>query len=93
MLLHPLPDLRGRAIVPCSLTEDRPRDRVPGFGDPAGSNGAAAAMFTRRQSEVRNELARMGKSGEVADLGDNRCRNDWTDAFESLQRRQQRCPM
>ena len=84
MLLHPLSDLRSRAIIPRRLAEDSPSDRVSGLGDSAGSNGTAATVLTRRQSEIRDKLARVGKPREVADLGDDRRRNDWTDTFESL---------
>jgi hypothetical protein len=36
VLLHPLPNLRGRAIVPRSFAEYGPRDRARGLGVPRG---------------------------------------------------------
>lgn len=93
MLLHPLSDLRSRAIIPRCLAQDSPRDRVPGLGDPAGSNGATATVLAGCQSEIRNKLARVRKSCEVADLSDDRRSNNRTDALESLQRCQQWRPM
>jgi len=93
MLLHPLPDLWGGAIIPRRLAQYGARNRVPSLGDPARPYRAPTAVLTGRQSEVRDELTRVGKPREVANLSNDGRSHDRTDAFESLQCRQQRRPV
>jgi hypothetical protein len=85
MLLHPLSDIWGCAIVPRGFAYHGPRDRAPGLGDSTRSHGAAAAVFPRCQSEVGDQLAKMSEPRKVAHFGDDGGGNNGADAFESLQ--------
>lgn len=80
VLFHPLPDFRGRPVIPCCLAKDAAGGRVTGFGYASGSDTAAARMLARRQPEIGDELARVAEPGEIADLGDDRCSDDTTRA-------------
>ena len=53
---------------------------------PRGRMRAATTVLARRQTEVRDELPRMGESREVTNFGDDSRGDNGTDTLESLQR-------
>lgn len=71
-----LSDFRRKAIAPGCFNKHPPSFTVPGFGDAAPADGAAAGVFRRRKPKIVHQLARFIEPTDVTDGGrKRRCRD------------------
>ena len=69
-------DARREPITPGSLDQHAPRDAIPGLRNAALATCGPAGVLGRNQAEIRHELARIAKAGDIAKFGDQCRRRD-----------------
>src|SRR5277367_159254 len=83
-------DPSREAITPGRLDQQSTGRAVARLGEAAAFDAGPARMLRRHQTEIGHQLARIGETREVAQLGDERCRIDQSHAAHRLQRRHNR---
>jgi len=83
-------DLRFEAIGPGRFDEDTTSVFVAAFGDSTLTAAGATGVFGRNQAQIGHECARMFKTGEIADLGDEGDGRDEVQTLQAHQRLDQR---
>ena len=73
------PNPRNPLIRPRRFREQVARVRIPRFGDRPAPHPEPRRVFRRHQPEIRHELARLAKAGEVSEFGDQAHRGDERD--------------
>jgi len=83
-------DAGREAVTPSSLDQQPAGGAVASLGKAAAFDTCTARMLRWHQSEISHQLTRIGKTREVAQFGDQRCRIDQGHAAHRLQRRHDR---